>query len=574
MKSNNKKQAIAQSIEISKITTSKLNPRKFFDTKSLAELAESIKVVGVIQPITVRKKKKTDLFEIVCGERRYRAAQLAGLLEIPAVIRQCSDSEFLDISFSENIHREDVSEVETAEAIKAFIDNRKEDFKSMAARLGKSEKYVRDRYILNNLIDPIKELLNAESITVGKAVLLAAYSHEQQQEVYEKFLDASGWNSIINLKYKDFANRLDNLFNTDLSKAIFDLSGCEKCPFNSASGSLFPEDGINRCLNRTCFSDKTNQMKISEVEKQLNENPDFEVVRSGYSVDWMEKAITEKGGEIVDLSYTLLPEEPEAPEKPKEEDYIDEETGKVDSEEWAEAQQDYTQDMQDYQESLEEYWQDLRAVNEDIESGKAEYCYVLRGTELQKAIVKNLIDDDNTEASAIDLKATEKAEIQKLKEKDKRNQEIKIENTLKDLKESVLLKDREFTKTEGVKLEQDILFYYLIRETHREVFEKWFGTSYPDNTKTWEFVTQLTAEHRTVIIRHFIISKLRESACSSTSVDTQLLLEFCKHHFEKETLDISFKYQQVYDKRKASINEKIREIKEVNKVIEVATEEA
>lgn len=139
MKTNNKvtpKQETEKKIEVvsiplNKIQASKLNPRRFFDESSLLELADSIKKVGVIQPITVRTVKNGK-YEIVCGERRYRASLLAEKADIPACIKDCTDSELLDMAFIENIQREEVSEIETAEAIKSFIDTNKEDFNSMA----------------------------------------------------------------------------------------------------------------------------------------------------------------------------------------------------------------------------------------------------------------------------------------------------------------------------------------------------------------------------------------------------------------------------------------------------------
>lgn len=126
------------------IEPSNYNARKTFDSEALKELAQSISVHGLIQPITVRHKgEKGEHYEIICGERRFRACRMLNLPEIPAIVREVSDEQAYDLSITENLQREDVPPMEAAEAYKRLIDTKWYDIATLALQFGKSEK----RYI-------------------------------------------------------------------------------------------------------------------------------------------------------------------------------------------------------------------------------------------------------------------------------------------------------------------------------------------------------------------------------------------------------------------------------------------
>jgi ParB family chromosome partitioning protein len=577
MKTNNKvtpKQETEKKIEVvsiplNKIQASKLNPRRFFDESSLLELADSIKKVGVIQPITVRTVK-SGKYEIVCGERRYRASLLAEKADIPACIKDCTDSELLDMAFIENIQREEVSEIETAEAIKSFIDTNKEDFNSMAIRLGKSVKSVRDRYQLNSLIDEIKALVHNNTLSVAKAVLLSSYEEEQQQKIHGNYL-MNQHNSWLDLSYSKFVSSLNSHFNTNLSTAKFDLSECEKCPFNSAVSSLFVEDENKKCLKKECFIAKQQNFSIQKAIAQIEENPTYVVIQS-YSESWFLKALAEHGIEVTNSSstpYKNYPSEPDQPEKPKESDYIDEETKQLDQQEWITAKGDYEDEMGTYKEDLEEYQKEVAEIEQKIAERKIERCFVIRGTSVDTEMRFLSEDEMNCE----DISSNEKAELDKLIKQDDRNAEIKIENSVKDIKDILFPNDKHLINVEGTKAEQDILFYYIFLEISRDSIESFFNGKYPSDKEMFDFVSKMTTEQRMSIIRSFIISKLRSYAHSSKSVSTQLLIEFAKMHKEKETLDILAKYQTIYDKRKANIETKKKDIVSVGELVEETSEQ-
>jgi len=116
------------------IEPSNYNARKTFDADALKELAQSISVHGLIQPITVRRKgEKGEHYEIICGERRFRACRMLKLAEIPCIVREVTDEQAYDLSISENLQREDVPPMEAAEAYKRLIDTKRYDWKIQLA---------------------------------------------------------------------------------------------------------------------------------------------------------------------------------------------------------------------------------------------------------------------------------------------------------------------------------------------------------------------------------------------------------------------------------------------------------
>ena len=139
------------------IEPSNYNARKTFDPVQLDELAQSIKNNGLIQPITVRQKGER--YEIICGERRFRASMMLKLADIPAIVRNVSDEEAYDLSITENLQREDVPPMEAAEAYKRLINTKRYDVPSLALKYGKSEKHIYQMLKLCDLIKGIAELV-------------------------------------------------------------------------------------------------------------------------------------------------------------------------------------------------------------------------------------------------------------------------------------------------------------------------------------------------------------------------------------------------------------------------------
>lgn len=178
----------AMIVKLSSVEPNVDQPRKQFDEDALLELSESIKQYGVLQPLLVSDKK--DYYEIIAGERRWRAAKLAGLKEVPVIVKEFSEQELVEISLIENIQREDLNPVEEAMAYKRLIDefNLKQD--EVADRVGKSRTAVTNSMRLLKLSEKVQQMLIDEMITAGHArAILAIADKEMQETVAMKVFD-------------------------------------------------------------------------------------------------------------------------------------------------------------------------------------------------------------------------------------------------------------------------------------------------------------------------------------------------------------------------------------------------
>jgi len=161
---------VEQISAIEKIYPGRLQPRQIFSQPEIKELAESIKIHGVLQPILVRKHPENPgSYEIVAGERRWRAAQMAQLHEVPILLRDFSDVQALEIGLVENLQRENLSPLEEAEGYRRLVDDFNHSQDEIAKILGKSRPYVSNLMRLLNLPGPIKDMLRLGDLTAGHA---------------------------------------------------------------------------------------------------------------------------------------------------------------------------------------------------------------------------------------------------------------------------------------------------------------------------------------------------------------------------------------------------------------------
>jgi len=169
-----------EEVFVDQIEANPFQPRSTFDEDALNELANSIREKGVIQPITVRKIK-AEKYQIVAGERRWRASKLVGLNKIPAVIRNFDDQEMLEIALIENIQREDLNPVEEAKAYKEMLDNFEITQAELAKQVGKSRSNVSNMVRLLKLAKKVKNHLERGTITIGHARALLSLEKEATQ---------------------------------------------------------------------------------------------------------------------------------------------------------------------------------------------------------------------------------------------------------------------------------------------------------------------------------------------------------------------------------------------------------
>lgn len=167
-------------IAIDKLVPGVYQPRKNFEKESLAELASSIRENGVIQPITVRKRKEGG-FEILAGERRWRASQMAGLHEVPAIIKTLTDREALQLALIENIQREDLDPIEEAESYQRLIEEFSLSQQEAAEKVGKERSSVANALRLLGLPPEIREMLSHKAISVGHAKAILSLTDRARQ---------------------------------------------------------------------------------------------------------------------------------------------------------------------------------------------------------------------------------------------------------------------------------------------------------------------------------------------------------------------------------------------------------
>ena len=177
-----------QIVKLTKVEPSREQPRKQFDADALQELAESIKQFGVLQPLLVQKKE--DYYEIIAGERRWRASKLAGLKEVPVIVKEFTEQEAVEISLIENIQREDLNPIEEAMAYKRLMEEFHLKQDAIAERVSKSRTAVTNSMRLLKLDARVQQMLIDEMISTGHArALLALESKDAQAEAAVKVFD-------------------------------------------------------------------------------------------------------------------------------------------------------------------------------------------------------------------------------------------------------------------------------------------------------------------------------------------------------------------------------------------------
>ncbi len=166
-------------IAIELIDPSTLQPRSVFDDGKLDELAKSIRTNGVVQPVLLRRKGSR--FELIAGERRWRAAAIAGLIKIPAVVRNVPDDKVLEIALIENIQREDLNPIEEARAYKKLIETLGLTQETVGDRVGRDRSYVTNYLRLLRLPEDLQELLQVGRLSTGHARALLGVDHPDSQ---------------------------------------------------------------------------------------------------------------------------------------------------------------------------------------------------------------------------------------------------------------------------------------------------------------------------------------------------------------------------------------------------------
>jgi len=326
----------SREINISLIQASAYNPRVYFDDVKLAELANSIRQKGVLEPILVRPFQSAEensivkafagldsattrqIFEIVAGERRWRASKMAGLEAVPAIIRALSDQEAAEIAIIENAQRANLTPVEEGRGIKTLIERFNYSTEDAAAKIGLSARTVGQRIRLLDLPKKALDAIEAGTLPLGSAVHLSRIPDEKLRgEATEAVLKGS-WST----DHKPFGPSetlalIQRSFMTELSRAPFptedvmlvpEAGACGKCPHRSGNQQeLFEEmKEKNLCLNTKCFATKKDAFRKRTIEEARAKNLKVLSDREAKAIFPYGHGTIAHGSQYVDVKDKLL----------------------------------------------------------------------------------------------------------------------------------------------------------------------------------------------------------------------------------------------------------------------------
>lgn len=209
-------------VDLDKLMAREDQPRKSFDDDSLKELANSIKADGVIQPIVVRKID--DRYEIIAGERRFRASKLAGLEKVPVVVKNVTDRKARELALVENIQREDLNPIEEAISLKTLMEEYKLTQQELSDIIGKSRSYIANNLRLLNLSDHIKEYLIRGELSPSQGrTLLSLETDEERNKYLDKLLVKEVNIRDVEKKAKQSKNKTEDIFIKDICERLTEV---------------------------------------------------------------------------------------------------------------------------------------------------------------------------------------------------------------------------------------------------------------------------------------------------------------------------------------------------------------
>ncbi|MCS2414781.1 ParB/RepB/Spo0J family partition protein [Bacteroides uniformis] len=530
-------------LDITTVQPSADNHRKTFNDASLQELAESIREVGVLQAIAVRPHTAGG-YEIIYGERRYRASLLAGAKTIKATIyNNITDDEAEDMSLSENLQREEVRPTEEAKAFKRLLEKGRYDMYSLVSRFGRSEKYIYTRLKLNELYQPIGELLDNETITISVAEEISTYEPNIQKDVYEKHLKENSRDNWAGYTLKLFKKYFEEYYTTDLEQYKFDKTECKACVHNAANYNLFAEhNGCGHCTNRKCLDTKNAAFVAKETEKLLKSDPKLVIARpyyGGMNETALQK-LDKKGHEIKELNYTVSAQSfPKAPEAPKQEQFS--------------KPKEYEQAVQTFEQKNEEYARKVEELNRKKEEGRIKTYVKVGQTEPELCYVE------------INKKETAPVTVETLQERDKRFKQLSVEKIVADTKKVV--RENDYPESPFTQYEDGMMYFIMLTKLQRKHYPLCGIKDQPlplDEKQRMKVVAKLTDAQRTVIKRDFISHFLCESGYGDNSA-SKLLRDFANMHFPDQYGLAKATHEEEYQKRHERLEERIKEMKKAEK---------
>ena len=572
MKKNEKiaEAGIVRRIPLKEIVPSKNNPRKTFDADELNELADSIKENGLLQPITVRPIKEVEdgeefaKFEIVCGERRYRATLLTGSEEIDCIVKDLDDKAALTAMIFENMQRKDVDPMEEASAIDRLVNEFGVEVGQVARMLGKSETFVRSRLRLNGTIDEFVDLMHNGPLVLTHLIEICKLPADQQKVLYETCFTPE---CIARWKYKfpnipELKEMIDANVMMKLSTAKFPLGdetfedeggcicACAKCPLNTANDPSGIGDATNpRCMKRSCFLTKTMQSIIREAKCQPVGTEVIYVGTEEENIAVLNYA-KEQGVEVtpIGIRKTCID-----PEEPKREDFTEEEFYLKRHQTWSHQKAIFDIGVKDG--NIVPVYE--VAFNGHL-SGEVKYVY-------------NVKDEDmglNQESRQMRQEQTMKYKAQLAELTDKRHDE-KIERYRK------AVEDGEYSalNTAMGATENDVFIALMLMHLSYD-FKQKLGLEWTTDRDFLKNYKDVLQKNRNAIKREFIRQSLAEKSVNFAKGLQGILEIFVSDQFPQVKETITKELDDKYAKQRDNLRKKIEDLKGDVKKVHEAEEKA
>jgi ParB family chromosome partitioning protein len=587
-------------VPLNEIMADPNQPRKYYDEVAMEELIDSILAKDVLQPILIRPHQEGG-YLLVCGERRFRAKTAVSKMTkeeietrmegqpyamptntIPAVIRELSNEEALELQIIENLQRKDVHPIEEAIAFKSLIDNSK-DLSEIAARVGKSPFYVRQRIKLCSLIQEWQQAYFAKRISSKFAMALCAFEDKIQHDIWKE----RGSAGDHQIEYNEW---VINKYRCALNYATFNLSddtldnnagACINCQFNSAVASLFPDAAENPICNKAaCYKNKT-ELHFTRSLNLAKEDPEVIFVNTQYwsTEDNLVTQLQKEGHTVLNGHGRDHFEVIEQPEKPLLENYHPDEYD------------DEADRIEDYQDDLTSYESELKDYNTKMAGGKYIKAFTIYGDEKGKYVYIQLKKGSKGAGGAQAVKEKEAAgklttndvtgEIKRVETLEKRKKELDTNKVHKAILEA-LAKNKEVKKV-GIphqgNIDRSIMVYLLLHEvsgayilSNVKSAIKGIPAEPPYGKVGYAFdyftaLGELTDDDIALIIRHIVIAKWgginMQGDVHAQDTPVRLIAEYTGVNiaaFEADQAAIATKRQVKVNSRLADLEAKKKEL--------------
>lgn len=523
---------IIEMINVGLIVSSPKNPRKVVDQNSIIELSESMKSIGLLQPITIREVGTDEggsTYELVLGSRRLAAAKLLGWVEIPAIVKDMDDDEVLDAMIIENLQRKDIEPLDEALAFNELY-MKGWSYVDIAAKVGKKPEFVKLRIKLNSLVPEFKTMLTENKLSLSAAYELCKVVNEIQIAIYESHYadgidDIQNWNKLTISELKE---KLAKQF-IPLSSAEFSLSECLDCVYNTTGlHSLFSEYNGNNCTNISCFQSKKQEHIIASIKENIaNEIP----IMCKASAEKTISQLQELGVENLILFSS----------------------SKYDLSLYPETEDEDEINIYDQQSVAFGY---TRAFTVGMIKDKNKYLYFKEKEVVEESISEVNKVSENIPAAVVEAKKDEKTEIENLQKKDIRNNELKEEKIITDIKKMIIESDYR-DKTDPLFENENLIFIGTILFLCSNTKIKDITGKFDKKLSYLENIGRLTIEDKNVIRRCYI-KQLLVSATTDNNKDLQEMLKTISLNYYPEKYNtIILKHEEKYQEQKKRIDARI-----------------